>query len=265
MCYVNISLVTDYDVGLEGDLELRPVSTDEVLQVLAKHNERVRTAIGEIVRRSRPTTTASATRRSRGRASNELMMRRRRGGVDLGAYWRAIPLYVRNPWLALGPLLTSLIGALLLILVPPSGPTGGGVGGSLMTIFVMLLDSFGLSISLIVAERAWRLGKGPFDDALVDARRKAPDILLAAIGLQLPDLRGGARRRLPRKHRIARADRGRGVLLHLHDPGGRDRRRARRRRAAGLARTRARFAAQHARARGRVDRADPAVLQTSST
>ncbi len=110
------------------------------------------------------------------------MMRRRRGGVDLGAYWRAIPLYVRNPWLALGPLLTSLIGALLLILVPPSGPTGGGVGGSLMTIFVMLLDSFGLSISLIVAERAWRLGKGPFDDALVDARRKAPDILLAAIG-----------------------------------------------------------------------------------
>ncbi len=49
MCYVNIALVTDYDVGLEGDLELRPVSTDEVLQVLAKHNERVRTAIGEIV------------------------------------------------------------------------------------------------------------------------------------------------------------------------------------------------------------------------
>jgi 5'-methylthioadenosine phosphorylase len=49
MCYVNIALVTDYDVGLEGDLDLRPVSTEDVLQVLAKHNDRVRTAIGEIV------------------------------------------------------------------------------------------------------------------------------------------------------------------------------------------------------------------------
>ena len=109
-------------------------------------------------------------------------MRRRGANVDVGAYLRAIPLYFRNPWLALGPLLTSLLGALLLILVPPSGPTGGGVGGGLMSIFVMLLDSFGLSISLIVAERAWRLGRGPFDDALQQARRRAPDILLAAIG-----------------------------------------------------------------------------------
>jgi type IV secretory pathway VirB2 component (pilin) len=109
-------------------------------------------------------------------------VRRRRGSVDFGAYLRAIPLYFRNPWLALGPLLTSLLGALLLILVPPSGPSGGGIGSGLMSIFVMLLDSFGLSISLIVAERAWRLGKGPFDDALAQARRRAPDILLAAIG-----------------------------------------------------------------------------------
>jgi 5'-methylthioadenosine phosphorylase len=49
MCYVNIALVTDYDVGLEGDLDLKPVSTEEVIQVLARHNDRVRTAIGEII------------------------------------------------------------------------------------------------------------------------------------------------------------------------------------------------------------------------
>ncbi len=108
-------------------------------------------------------------------------MRHRRATVDIGAYFRAIPLYARNPWLALGPLLTSLLGALLHILVP-SGGQGGGLSDSLMSIFVMLLDSFGVAISLIVAERAWRVGKSPFDDAWVEARRKAPDILLAAIG-----------------------------------------------------------------------------------
>ncbi|HZZ00474.1 MAG TPA: S-methyl-5'-thioadenosine phosphorylase [Candidatus Baltobacteraceae bacterium] len=46
MCYVNISLITDYDVGLEG---MPPVSHVEVIEIFKKNNERVKEAIGKIV------------------------------------------------------------------------------------------------------------------------------------------------------------------------------------------------------------------------
>jgi 5'-methylthioadenosine phosphorylase len=46
MCYVNISLITDYDVGLEG---MPPVSHHEVIEVFQRNNERVKAAIGRIV------------------------------------------------------------------------------------------------------------------------------------------------------------------------------------------------------------------------
>ena len=46
MCYVNISLITDYDVGLEGK---PPVSHHEVIKVFHSNNERVKNAIGKIV------------------------------------------------------------------------------------------------------------------------------------------------------------------------------------------------------------------------
>ncbi len=48
MCYVNISLVTDYDVGLEG-LDQEPVSTEDVMRVFSSNIERLRAAILEIV------------------------------------------------------------------------------------------------------------------------------------------------------------------------------------------------------------------------
>jgi len=46
ICYVNISLITDYDVGLEG---MPPVSHNEVIEVFNRNNERVKRAIGSIV------------------------------------------------------------------------------------------------------------------------------------------------------------------------------------------------------------------------
>jgi 5'-methylthioadenosine phosphorylase len=46
MCYVNISLITDYDVGIEG---MPPVSHHEVIEVFNRNNERVKRAIGSIV------------------------------------------------------------------------------------------------------------------------------------------------------------------------------------------------------------------------
>jgi len=42
ICYVNISLITDYDAGLEGHPEIKPVSYDEVMKVFDDNNEKLR-------------------------------------------------------------------------------------------------------------------------------------------------------------------------------------------------------------------------------
>jgi 5'-methylthioadenosine phosphorylase len=46
ICYVNISLITDYDVGLEG---AEPVTHEAVLKVFASNNERVKAAIFKLI------------------------------------------------------------------------------------------------------------------------------------------------------------------------------------------------------------------------
>jgi 5'-methylthioadenosine phosphorylase len=46
MCYVNIALITDYDVGLEG---IEAVTVDEVVRVLHENNERVRRLIERLL------------------------------------------------------------------------------------------------------------------------------------------------------------------------------------------------------------------------
>lgn len=45
LCYVNLSLITDFDAGLEGQADVRPVSVDEVLGVLNANNARVKQVI----------------------------------------------------------------------------------------------------------------------------------------------------------------------------------------------------------------------------
>jgi 5'-methylthioadenosine phosphorylase len=49
MCYVNISLITDYDVGLEGIGGIEPVSHHEVIEVFNKNNARVKDGIYRII------------------------------------------------------------------------------------------------------------------------------------------------------------------------------------------------------------------------
>lgn len=39
ICYLNVSLITDYDAGVEG---ISPVSVDEILEVFKRNNERLR-------------------------------------------------------------------------------------------------------------------------------------------------------------------------------------------------------------------------------
>jgi 5'-methylthioadenosine phosphorylase len=48
MCYVNVSLITDYDVGLEG---MPPVSVQSVVEMFARNNERLREVLAEIIAR----------------------------------------------------------------------------------------------------------------------------------------------------------------------------------------------------------------------
>jgi 5'-methylthioadenosine phosphorylase len=51
MCYVNISLITDFDAGLEGQPDVEAVSVEEVIRVLHENNERVRRVIQLMVPR----------------------------------------------------------------------------------------------------------------------------------------------------------------------------------------------------------------------
>lgn len=49
MCYVNISLITDYDVGLEGQTGLQPVTHESVIEVFKANNQRVRDVIHTMI------------------------------------------------------------------------------------------------------------------------------------------------------------------------------------------------------------------------
>ena len=49
MCYVNISLITDYDAGCVGLPGVEPVTADDVVKVMAANNERVREVILDMI------------------------------------------------------------------------------------------------------------------------------------------------------------------------------------------------------------------------
>ncbi len=51
ICYVNISLITDYDVGLEGLPDVEPVSVDGVIEVFNRNNHRVRDLLLRLIPR----------------------------------------------------------------------------------------------------------------------------------------------------------------------------------------------------------------------
>jgi len=49
--YVNISLITDYDAGLEGNEDIKPVTEEEVLRVFNENNNKVKELIFNIIGR----------------------------------------------------------------------------------------------------------------------------------------------------------------------------------------------------------------------
>jgi 5'-methylthioadenosine phosphorylase len=51
LCYVNISLITDYDAGLEGDPGVVPVTHEAVLRVFRENNEKLRRLLFAMIER----------------------------------------------------------------------------------------------------------------------------------------------------------------------------------------------------------------------
>jgi 5'-methylthioadenosine phosphorylase len=49
MCYVNLSLITDYDVGVEGRPDIQPVTMEEALRVFAENIGRLRQCLFELI------------------------------------------------------------------------------------------------------------------------------------------------------------------------------------------------------------------------
>jgi 5'-methylthioadenosine phosphorylase len=49
MCLVNIALVTDWDVGLEGDPSIKPVTMQEILKVFQQNVENVKKLLLKII------------------------------------------------------------------------------------------------------------------------------------------------------------------------------------------------------------------------
>lgn len=50
ICYVNISLITDFDAGLEGREDIPPVTEEEVFRVFSENNEKVKKMLFEIIK-----------------------------------------------------------------------------------------------------------------------------------------------------------------------------------------------------------------------
>lgn len=49
MCYVNISMITDYDAGLIGTKNIKPVTASDVIKIFAKNIEKIKKLIFEMV------------------------------------------------------------------------------------------------------------------------------------------------------------------------------------------------------------------------
>ena len=49
ICYTNISLITDFDAGLEGMPDIYPVTAEEVVRVFNENNQKVKKAIFKII------------------------------------------------------------------------------------------------------------------------------------------------------------------------------------------------------------------------
>jgi hypothetical protein len=107
---------------------------------------------------------------------------KRLGGFDVTTYLKAVPLLLRNPQIALAPLLAAVANVLLLSVVPMDGGFLGFANASIVQLIAFLIDLGGLAVAIVVADAAWRYGRAPLDDAIAQSKRRGSDILIAGIG-----------------------------------------------------------------------------------
>jgi len=102
----------------------------------------------------------------------------------VSAYAGAIGLLARNPSIMLAPFVASLFQTILTLLAGSMAGGGilGSLNGSIALLVAQLVNSVGLAVAVIAGDYAWRRGRADFSEAWSDARRKLPDILMAALG-----------------------------------------------------------------------------------
>ena len=114
------------------------------------------------------------------------MRRSRFPGVDLPVYGEAVLRLGRNPTLIVVPLLMLIVGVLIGHLI---APFGGGLSGSLTAglanFIVAVLGLFGFGSACILADDAWRRGRGSFEHAWTETQRRAGDLIAAAVGVTM--------------------------------------------------------------------------------
>jgi 5'-methylthioadenosine phosphorylase len=54
ICYAAVALITDYDAGLEGNPDIKPVTLDEVIKVFNENNEKIKKVLFDVIERIEP-------------------------------------------------------------------------------------------------------------------------------------------------------------------------------------------------------------------
>lgn len=109
-------------------------------------------------------------------------VRRLPEGLDPLIYVRALPLYARNLGVIAAPLVAAVIALGIAWLNGPLFDPIGGAGAGITGIIVNLIQGFAFGIALIFADDAWRHGRGNLVAAWEQARQRAGNILIAALG-----------------------------------------------------------------------------------
>jgi 5'-methylthioadenosine phosphorylase len=50
MCYLGIALITDYDAGLEGRMDIKPVTNAEVVKIFGENVDKAKRIITDVVK-----------------------------------------------------------------------------------------------------------------------------------------------------------------------------------------------------------------------
>ncbi len=62
MCYLGVALITDYDAGLEGRLDIKPVTNDEVVRIFGENVDKAKRIITEVIKNTPQERTCSCSK-----------------------------------------------------------------------------------------------------------------------------------------------------------------------------------------------------------